>query len=222
MCLNVSLRWICTCKGDNIYHIWLCWIRPHGTSGCTSYSPMNISLMVGPEFAPLKASTMRILFRPFEIPTALSHRPKRSTQPETENTLNHSPLLPSKANVLTDRVLPIVENFIRATNCCQGELLQCQLCSWSHIPMKSNRILTYWNSISQWWRRMEVWSIIVTWNDFHSPTFPIISLKSALFFLALSLLPPHGANDGRRSTMVLGWVGESGRSPGASRTWATW
>ena len=81
---------------------------------------------------------------------------------------------------------------------------------------------SYWNSISQWWRRMEVWSIIVTWNDFHSPTFPIISLKSALFFLALSLLPPHGANDGRRSTMVLGWVGESGRSPGASRTWATW
>ena len=85
----------------------------------------TISLMVGPEFAPLKASTMRILFRPFEIPTALSHRPKRPTQPETENTLNHSPLLPSKANVLTDRVLPIVENFIQATNCCQGELLQC-------------------------------------------------------------------------------------------------
>ena len=188
MCLNVSLRWICTCKGDNIYHIWLCWIRPHGTSGCTSYSPLNVSLMVGPEFAPLKASTMRILFRPFEIPTALSHRPKRPTQPETENTLNHSPLLPSKANVLTDRVLPIVENFIQATNCCQGELLQCQLCSWSHIPMKSNRILTYWNSISQWWWRMEVWSIIVTWNDFHSPPFPIISLKSALFFLALSSL----------------------------------
>ena len=112
---NVTCVWmfLCdefalTCKGDNIYHIWLCWIRPHGTSGCTSYSPMNISLMVGPEFAPLKASTMRILFRPFEIPTALSHRPKRPTQPETENTLNHSPLLPSKANVLTDRVLPIV------------------------------------------------------------------------------------------------------------------